>query len=164
MSKLDNLVSYLKRNKKTIAVTESVTGGYLSYLLTKIPGSSKVFKLGIVAYSPEAKSKLFGISTSYLQVTEGVSIEVAKDLAEKVKKILNTDIGASIVGFAGPKAKRSMKGVIFMAVASKHRIITRELKFKGERATVRRKASYALIDFILKNVNPILMTKGRVKK
>lgn len=152
MENLQRLITFLKRNKKTIAVAESVTGGYVSYLLTKIPGSSKVFKFGVVVYSIEAKHKFFKIPLSSLTSTEGVSEEVARTLAVKVRKLLNTDLGVSLVGFAGPKARKKMKGVVFMGIATKDTVLTRGKKFKGTRDTIRQKASYALIDFILKTI------------
>lgn len=152
MDKLHTLISFLKREKKTIAVAESVSGGYLSYLLTKIPGSSEVFKFGAVVYSSEAKHKLFKVPLEMLKSTEGVSEEVAKTLAIRVRKFLDTDLGASVVGFAGPKARKKMKGIMFMSIADKYRVITQKRKFKGDRDTVRRKVSYALIEFILKTI------------
>jgi len=149
MKYLEELIYRLKKRKQTIAVAESCTGGYLSYLLTKVPGSSKVFKLGVVAYSISAKEKLLLIPPSLLEGNEGVSEEVAKFLAINVRKILNTNLGVSVVGFAGPQAKKGMRGTVFMAVADKNCARVKEEKINGDRDTVRRKASYSLIKFVL---------------
>ena len=149
MKYLEELIFRLKKRKQTIAVAESCTGGYLSYLFTKVPGSSKVFKLGVVVYSISAKEKLLLIPPSLLKGNEGVSEEVAKFLAINVRKILNTNLGASVVGFAGPQAKKGMRGTVFMAVADKNCARVKEEKINGDRDTVRRKASYSLIKFVL---------------
>ncbi|MCK4809927.1 MAG: CinA family protein [Candidatus Omnitrophica bacterium] len=149
---LNELISLLKKRGQTIAVAESLTGGYVSYLFTKIPGSSKAFKLGTVVYSLEAKHKLFKLPLKKLNSTQGVSEEIAKILAKGVKARLNTDFGASIVGFAGPKAEKNMKGIVFMGLAKKDSVISQKKKLQGERDTVRKKASYALIEFVLNNI------------
>ncbi len=152
MKKLKTLVNLLKKRKKTIAVAESMSGGYLSYLLTKIPGSSNFFRLGVVAYSLQAKHKLFNIPYTILNPTQGVSEKIAKILAKKIKGILGTDLGASIVGFAGPKAKKGMRGVVYLSLAKHRKIVTKRERISGSREEVRKKASYALIEFILNNL------------
>ncbi|MCD6228058.1 MAG: CinA family protein [Candidatus Omnitrophica bacterium] len=152
MEKLKILVNHLKKRKKTIAVAESMSGGYLSYLLTKISGSSKFFKLGVVAYSLQAKHKLFNIPYTILNPTQGVSEKIAKILSKKVKSMLDTDLGASIVGFAGPKAKKGMRGVVYLGLTKGIKTVTKRKKVSGSREEIRRKASYALIEFILNNL------------
>ena len=152
MTKLKKLFNTLKKRKKTLAVCESITGGYVSFLLTKNPGASQIFQLGLVAYSLKSKNKFFKIPKEELEETQGVSQNIAKILAEKVRKFLNSDIGASIVGFAGPKAKKGMKGVVFMGFSDKNKTVTKKTKFKGSRDSIRKKASSAFIDFILENL------------
>ena len=149
---LNELIALLKKRGQTIAVAESLTGGYVSYLFTKIPGSSKVFKLGTVVYSLEAKHKLFKLPLKKLNSTQGVSEEIAKILAKEIKTRLNTDFGASIVGFAGPKAEKDMKGIAFMGLAKKKIILSQRKKFQGNRDTIRKQASYSLIEFVLNNI------------
>ena len=148
MKVLRQLLSSLKRKKQTIAVIESVTGGYVSYLFTRLPGASQVFSLGLIPYALGAKKKLFTISEAYLKETQGVSEYLAGQLAKKVRTLAGTDFGASIVGFAGPQAPRGMKGMVCMAVADRHTVYTAHKKFKGPRDRIRRRASFALIRFI----------------
>ncbi len=152
MRKTKELFSLLKKEKKTIALCESVTAGLASYLLTRFCGASQIFKLGIAAYSLEAKNKLFGIPQKELKETQGVSEGIAKILAEKIRKLINSDIGASIVGFAGPKAKRGMKGIIFVGFSDKNKTVVKKIKLKGERNTIRKKSALFLIEFILENL------------
>ena len=130
IKKLKKLIDTLKEKKQTLALAESCSGGYASYLLTKIPGVSEVFMGSVVVYSLEAKNKLFNIPSSLLEKTQGVSKEVALKLATEVRKKLNANIGASIVGFAGPKTKKII--------------------IKGTRDVVRKKASAHLIELIYK--------------
>lgn len=153
MNTLKNLIAILKNKKKSLAVAESCSGGYLSYLLTKIPGSSKVFKGSIVVYSLEAKNKFFKIPLPLLKKTQGVSNEIALLLAKRVKKVFNSDIGVSLVGFAGPETKKGIKaGTVFMAVADKNGVISKKIVVKGNRDIVRKKASLYLIGLLYKHL------------
>lgn len=147
--KSKKLIVTLKEKGKTLALAESCSGGYASYLLTKIPGASLVFKGAVVVYSLDTKNKLFKIPFSLLKKTQGVSKEIALKLAVRVRKKLNADIGASIVGFAGPKTKKGIKvGTTFIAFSSKNTKETKKIIIKGSRDIVRKKASRLLIDFI----------------
>ena len=167
--KLKKLTITLKEKGKTLALAESCSGGYASYLLTKIPGASEVFKGAVVVYSLEAKNKLFRIPSSLLEKTQGVSKEVALKLATRVRKKFNSDIGASIVGFAGPSTtlrtsteqsrsagpgtKKGIKiGTTFIAFSSKNKQKVKKIIIKGSRDSVRKKASAGLIDFIYKEL------------
>jgi len=153
------LIVTLKEKGKTLALAESCSGGYASYLLTKIPGASKVFKGAVVVYSLDTKNKLFKIPFSLLKKTQGVSKEIALKLAIRVRKKLNADIGASIVGFAspersrraGPETKKGIKvGTIFIAYSSKNKEEVKKIIIKGSRDSVRKKASAHLINLIYK--------------
>jgi len=149
--KVKKLIITLKEKGKTLALAESCSGGYASYLLTKIPGASLVFKGAAVVYSLEAKNKLFKIPSSLLKKTRGVSKEVALKLAVRVRKKFNSDIGASIVGFAGPGIKKGTKtGTTFIAYSSKNKKEAKKIIIKGSRDIVRKKASARLIDLIYK--------------
>lgn len=153
MNTLKNLIAILKNKKESLAVAESCSGGYLSYLLTKISGSSKVFKGGIVVYSLEAKNKFFKIPYPLLKKTQGVSSKVASLLAKRVKKVFKSDVGVSLVGFAGPESKKGVKaGTVFMAVADKNGVISKKIVVKGNRDIVRKKASLYLIGLLYKHL------------
>ncbi len=162
--KLKKLIVTLKEKGKTLALAESCSGGYASYLLTKIPGASLVFKGAVIVYSLDTKNKLFKIPFSLLKKTQGVSKEIALKLAVRVRKKLNADIGASIVGFAspersrrtGPKTKRGVKiGTTFIAFSSKNKREAKKIIIKGSRDIVRKKASTHLINLIYKNLSKI---------
>jgi len=147
--KLKELIISLEEKGLTLALAESCSGGYASYLLTKISGSSKVFKGASIVYSLSSKTKLFNIASSLLEETQGVSKEVALKLATGVRKKFNSDIGASIVGFAGPGAKtKSQLGTTFIALASKNKQKIKKIIIKGDRDTVRKKVSAELINLL----------------
>jgi PncC family amidohydrolase len=146
---LEILINKLKKKNLTVAVAESCSGGYLSYLLTKVAGSSLIFKGAIVAYSLEAKNKFFKIPYSLLKKTQGVSQNIALFLASEVKKIFKSDFGLSLVGFAGPKARKGIKvGTVFLGLVNDKEKIVKKIIIKGERDTVRKKASMELIKLL----------------
>ena len=150
---IKKLIITLKEKKQTLALAESCSGGYASYLLTKIPGASDVFKGSVVIYSLETKNKLFQIPLSLLKKTQGVSKEVALKLAQRVRKKFNADIGASIVGFAGPTTKKGIKvGTIFITFSSKNKQKGEKIIIKGSRDSVRKRASTYLINLIYKEL------------
>ncbi len=153
MAKLKNLVFYLRVKKLSLSSAESVTGGYLSYLLTKIPGSSKIFKGGFIVYSPQSKNKLMRIPVSLLKKTDGVSEKVSALLAKRTKKIFNTDLAVSLVGFAStPCPKDVKKGTVFISVADKYGVISKKIIINGSRDYVRKKAGDAAIELICKKI------------
>src|SRR3990170_8442655 len=92
----------LVKKRLTLAVAESCTGGLLSSTLTDVPGSSKWFKGGVVAYTNEIKTRILGVRAKTLKKYGAISKETALELAKGVRKKLKTDIGVSITGLAGP--------------------------------------------------------------
>jgi len=149
MKNLKKIINILKDRNITISIAESCSGGYASYLLTKIPGSSKVFKGSFILYSLESKNKLLKIPKKTLQETKGVSRKIAAILAKGVQKSFSSDIGLSIVGFAGPGAHKDMKkGTTFIALADKKILKVKKIIIKGSRDQVRRKVSSHLIDLL----------------
>ncbi|MCK4912736.1 MAG: nicotinamide-nucleotide amidohydrolase family protein [Candidatus Omnitrophica bacterium] len=148
---IKELIIALREKKLTLSLAESCSGGYASYLLTKISGASKVFKGAVVVYSLDTKTKLFNIPSSLLEKTQGVSKEVALKLATGVKGKFNSDIGASIVGFAGPGAKtKTQLGTTFIALVSKNKQKIKKIIIKGSRDSVRKKISADLINLLYK--------------
>ena len=89
---------------KTIATAESCTGGGVGQALTSVPGSSAVFKGGIVSYCDEIKHKLLGVPEAMLQEFGAVSAPVAEAMARGAKAALDTDAALSVTGLAGPGA------------------------------------------------------------
>ena len=153
MKKEKDLIVELKKLGLTLSLAESITGGYVSYLLTKIPGASNVLKASLVVYGLESKSILCSIDKYLLSKTQGVSEEVAAKLARYTAKKLKTDIGAAIVGFAGPSARSGVKiGTVYLAIYHKNKITAKKITLNGSRNNIRKKAACLFIDFIYEKV------------
>lgn len=99
---LDNLIDSLKANDLTISCAESCTGGLCAKLLTDKSGSSSYFEGAIVSYSNDVKNKVLDVKSSTLEKYGAVSLETVVEMAENVRKKLNSDVGFSISGIAGP--------------------------------------------------------------
>ena len=140
----------LLKNKKTIAIAESCTGGLLSSLLIKLSGSSQYFILGIVAYSNGAKKKVLGIPSSLITARGAVSKEVASSMAERIRKLANTDISIGITGIAGPSKGSPQKpvGTVFIALDSKKKKICKKFRFSGTRFYIRKTAALKSLELL----------------
>jgi nicotinamide-nucleotide amidase len=133
------VIDQLRKSGKTLAVAESLTGGGLGATLTEVPGSSEVFLGGITTYSDASKVKLLEIPKRLISKHTAVSEEVAKAMAESVRKIFKSDFAISTTGVAGPgKAYGKSAGSVWLAIATKKEVIAIELSIAGDRATVRK--------------------------
>ncbi|HEY8228231.1 MAG TPA: competence/damage-inducible protein A [Pyrinomonadaceae bacterium] len=134
----------------TLAVAESCTGGLVAQRLTEIPGSSKYFIEGVVAYSNEAKMRTLGVEPILLLHHGAVSAPVAEAMAEGIRKRAGTDFGLSITGIAGPGGATEDKpvGLVFVALAMEGNIEHRKLIIPGDRHLVRWRASQAALDLL----------------
>lgn len=127
----------------TIAVAESCTGGLVSSYLTDIPGSSKYFMLGVVAYSNDIKTKLLNVSEDTIQKHGAVSKETALEMANNIRHLAKTNIGLSITGIAGPQGGEHLKpvGTVFICVAIGHHLYFKKYIFNGGRLKIRQQAA-----------------------
>ena len=152
MLKEKKLLEILSKKKLTLAVAESCTGGALSNRLTNIPGSSRVFLLGIIAYSNEAKNKILKIPKSVIQAKGAVSSETAKLMAAKIAKLSGASIGIAITGIAGPAGASTDKpvGTVFIALASDKKALAEKFHFSGNRLQIKRKTTEKALDMLLK--------------
>ena len=120
----------------------SQLNGLISSYITDIPGSSKYFILGIVAYSKRAKERLLKIPETILRTYSPVSENITGLMAENVRRIADVDIGVGITGYAGPKGGtlRNPRGTVYIAVSFKGHITAKKYLLKGSRVVVKRKA------------------------
>ncbi len=131
----------------TLALAESCTGGLLSDLLTDIPGSSRYYKGGLVAYSRSAKQNLLGVDTEVLERNGEVSEITAQAMAEQARSLFIADFGIGITGIAGPEsdASQSPVGLVYIAIASPGGCVCEQLTISGGRRIIKeRAAQYAL--------------------
>ncbi|HZU18412.1 MAG TPA: CDP-diacylglycerol--glycerol-3-phosphate 3-phosphatidyltransferase [Candidatus Dormibacteraeota bacterium] len=138
----------------TLAVAESCTGGLLAAAITDQPGSSAYFKGGIVAYSNEIKERLLGVPAELLARHGAVSAEVARAMAEGVRRRLGTDLALSITGIAGPEADGTEKpvGLTHIWVDSDHGGEGRRFVFDGDRWQNRHRAVVEALTLALARV------------
>jgi len=116
------LVKALSEKNLKVATAESCTGGLISKRITEIPGSSKVFELGICTYSNDAKVNMLGVNKDTIDKFGAVSYNTAVEMAQCIRKIANADIGLGVSGIAGPESGDSDKpvGLVYVAVSSKN--------------------------------------------
>ncbi|NLI15295.1 MAG: competence/damage-inducible protein A [candidate division Zixibacteria bacterium] len=152
---LPAIIGYLLNEKKlTLAVAESCTGGLLGKTITDIPGSSAYFKGGIISYANELKINLLSVPPIAIEAHGAVSSETARFMAEGIREKCGADIGVSITGVAGPTGGTPEKpvGLVYIGLASDKNTITKEFRFKSNRATTRVRSTYAALDMIRKHL------------
>ncbi|WP_372932359.1 competence/damage-inducible protein A [Mariniphaga sediminis] len=133
---LGEITGQLLREKGlTLAVAESCTGGYISHLITSVPGSSEYFRGGVTAYSNEVKKSLLGVSELTLQNYGAVSSEVVREMALGVRKKLGADFAVATSGIAGPTGGTEEKpvGTVWIAIAGPENTITEKFIFGDNR-------------------------------
>jgi nicotinamide-nucleotide amidase len=123
----------------TLATAESCTGGLVAARLTGIPGSSRVFRGGVVAYSDEVKRSELGVSPELLERHGAVSPEVAAAMARGARARLGADVAVSVTGVAGPGGGTPAKpvGLVYLHVEGPDGGRGREFSFPGDRASIR---------------------------
>lgn len=116
----------LTQHHKTLAVAESCTGGAIASRFTAIPGASQYFLCSVTAYSNEAKHNILGVDPAVIERYGAVSEEVARQMAEGVRRIGSSDYAVATTGIAGPSGGSAEKpvGTVWMAVAGPQRTTT----------------------------------------
>jgi len=148
---LEQIVSYyLQMRSATLAVAESCTGGLLAERLTSVSGSSRYFMGGVVAYSNDLKVKLAEVPADLLDHFGAVSEQVAKALAEGIRKRCGTTLGLGITGVAGPTGGTAEKpvGLVYDALASESGTEVIQRNFPGDRQRIRFFASQQALDMV----------------
>ena len=136
---------------KTLATAESCTGGGIGAALTAVPGSSSIYKGGIISYTNCVKENLLGVPGAMLEKYGAVSQPVAQVMAEGVRKALQADVAVSVTGLAGPGGDEfgNPVGTVFIGYADVIKSYAKEYHFSGEREAVRNQAIRAALQIIL---------------
>jgi len=155
MSLEQKVIQTLRDTRKTLAVAESCTGGLLCHRLTNIPGSSEVFKFGLVAYSNVAKTIFLGVPRTTIRRFGAVSKETAIAMAKGARRKLKSDFGLSITGIAGPTggSKKKPIGITFIALATGQKMACLQYHFKGQRTRIKSQAANQAIRLLLRSIN-----------
>jgi nicotinamide-nucleotide amidase len=133
---MQNIVGKLLQQKnKTLATAESCTGGYLSHLITAIPGSSKWFNGAIVAYSNDVKESLLFVNQNTIKENGAVSESVVKEMALGLLKQTQSDYAIAVSGIMGPDGGTAEKpvGTVWVAAVSQEKILTKRFHFRFDR-------------------------------
>ena len=138
---------------KTLATAESLTGGGIGAALTAIPGSSAVYKGGVISYTDEVKHKLLGVPREMLASFGAVSAPVARSMAEGARKVTSADVAVSVTGLAGPGGDDFGHdvGTVFIGYADGDRSFALEHHFCGDREAVRDQTIRAALMLVLDN-------------
>ena len=136
---------------KTLATAESCTGGGIGAALTAIPGSSSVYKGGIISYTNWVKANLLNVDEGLLEEHGAVSAPVAQAMAEGARKTLQADVAVSVTGLAGPGGDEygNPVGRVYIGYSNATTAISREYTFSGERDDVRNAAIKEALKLIL---------------
>ena len=153
MKKLSQkVVKLLSKKRLKISLAESCTGGLLSSSITSISGSSKVFTLGLVTYSNQAKINILKVPKKIIMKHGAVSYETCLSMVKNLYKISRTNISISITGIAGPNGGTKQKpvGLVFIGVKKGNKTLIKKFLFKNrtrnsiQRSTVNRALSLIL--------------------
>lgn len=138
-SLIQELVKELKEQERTIAVAESLTGGMFQEQLTTIPGVSHVFKGGVISYATEVKSKILHVSEATISTYGVISEQCALEMAANVRIELDSDVGLSFTGVAGPDEQEGKAvGTVFIGISYRDgRSHVEKLALSGSRAQIR---------------------------
>ena len=136
MKKLSQkVVKLLSKRKLKISFAESCTGGLLSSSVTSITGSSKVFTLGLVTYSNQAKIKILKVPKEIIKKNGSVSYDTCISMVKNLNKITKTNISVSITGVAGPKGGTKQKpvGLVYIGVKKGNKTLVKKFLFKTKK-------------------------------
>jgi len=153
MNKLSQkIVKLLSEKKLKISFAESCTGGLLSSFITSISGSSKVFTLGLVTYSNQAKINILKIPKKVIMKHGAVSYETCLSMVRNLNKISKTNISVSITGVAGPKGGTKQKpvGLVYIGIKKGNKTLVKKFLFKNKkRNSIQRSTVNKALNLIL---------------
>ncbi|GAA4739122.1 CinA family protein [Amnibacterium soli] len=137
------VLELLRSEGRTLAVAESLTGGLLADAFVQVPGASAVLLGGVVAYATPVKHTVLGVDGDLLDREGPVDPEVARQMADGVRRAVAVDgraadVGVSTTGVAGPEGQGGRPpGTVWVGVAAGERRIARTAVLPGDRAAVR---------------------------
>jgi len=150
---MKSLIRILTKKKLKISFAESCTGGLLASSITSISGASKVFNLGFITYSNQAKIKVLKVNNSIIRKYGAVSHECCYAMVKNLSKISKANINVSITGIAGPKGGTKQKpvGLVYIGVKKGNKIQINKFLFKSKkRSSIQKATVKKALDLILR--------------
>ena len=150
---MKSLIRLFIRKKIKLSIAESCTGGLLASAITSISGASKIFNLGLVTYSNQAKIKILKVNKSIIKKYGAVSYECCYAMVNNLSKISKASINVSITGIAGPKGgtKKKPVGLVYIGVKKGNKIEITRCLFKSKKRSLIQKATVKkTLDLILR--------------
>tara|TARA_B100002051_G_scaffold185249_1_gene175360 strand:- start:55 stop:516 length:462 start_codon:yes stop_codon:yes gene_type:complete len=152
---MKSLIKILAKKKLKISVVESCTGGLLASKITSTSGASKIFNLGFVTYSNQAKIKILKVNKNIIQKYGAVSHECCSMMVNNLSKISKANISVSITGIAGPKGGTKSKpvGLVYIGIKKGNKISVNKCLFKSKkRSSIQRASVNKALNLILRTV------------
>ena len=152
---MKSLIKILAKKKLKISVVESCTGGLLASKITSTSGASKVFNLGFVTYSNQAKIKILKVNKNIIQKYGAVSHECCSAMVNNLSKISKANINVSITGIAGPKGGTKSKpvGLVYIGIKKGNKISVNKCLFKSKkRSSIQKATVNKALNLILRTV------------
>ena len=153
MSLNKKIISLIKRKKMKLAIAESCTGGMLSSTITSVSGSSKVFTLGLVTYSNQAKINILKVPERIIKKYGAVSVQCCLAMVNNLRKISKSKVCVSITGIAGPKggSKQKPVGLVYIGIRVGKKVIVNKCNFKNKgRAYIQRQTVKKSLNLLLR--------------
>ena len=140
---MKSLIKLLIRKKIKISVVESCTGGLLASAITSISGASKIFSLGLITYSNQAKIKILRVNKNIIKRFGAVSYECCYAMVNNLSRISKTNINVSITGIAGPRGgtKKKPVGLVYIGLKKGNKIQIIKYLFKSKKRSSIQKAT-----------------------
>ena len=149
------IVSILKRKKLKLAIAESCTGGMLSSVITSVSGASKVFTMGLVTYSNQAKLSILKVPKKIIQKHGAVSIQCCLSMVNNLSKISKSKVCVSITGIAGPSggSKQKPVGLVYIGLKNGKKILVSKNHFKNKgRSAIQKATINKALNLILRQI------------
>ena len=150
---MKSLIRILTKKKLKISFAESCTGGLLASTITSISGASKIFNLGFITYSNQAKIKILKVNKNIIRKYGAVSHECCAAMVKNLSRISKANINVSITGIAGPKggSKKKPVGLVYIGVKKGNKILINKYLFKSKkRSSIQKATVKKAIDLIFR--------------
>ena len=149
---MKSLIKLLIRKKIKISVAESCTGGLLASAITSISGASKIFNLGLITYSNQAKIKILKVNKNIIKRFGAVSYECCYAMVNNLSRISKANINISVTGIAGPRGgtKKKPVGLVYIGLKKGNKIQIIKCLFKSkERSSIQKATVKKALNLVL---------------